>query len=307
MTVPLVIVCPVTSPVQTDVAMNGVSTIAFGGPPKHNPSPLHRVLDRRMKVGLIAVAAGFALAGLEAITAAPLHAITSQVPPAAAVPSWSTWIEPGSNFIKLVQMVAFVFGAYQFWANRKERLAADVTSDAQARKDANYQAWQVVNAAQGKGGSGGRIDALADLARNRVSLAGVNLDGAWLEAIDLQGAILPQASLRGSNLQASQLRRANLERADLTDANLTATKFDRAHLKAANLSGARLSAASLEGADLTDVTGWRQIRSISHASVRGVLNAPVGFVEWAVMNGAVGPDSDAPLEHSEFSREFRAI
>jgi hypothetical protein len=159
----------------------------------------------------------------------------------------------------------------------------------------------------GKGESGGRIDALADLARNRVSLAGVNLDGAWLEGIDLRGAILPQASLRGSNLQASQLSSANLERADLTDANLMAAKFDRAHLKGVDLSGARLSAASLEGADLTDITGWRQIRSMSHASVRGVLNAPVGFVEWAVANGAVSRDGDAPLEHSGFSREFRAI
>ena len=81
---------------------------------------------------------------------------------------------------------------------------------------ANYQAWQVVNAAQGKGGSGRRIDALADLARNRVSLAGVNLDGAWLEGIDLPSAILPQASLRGSNLQASELSSANSDRADLT-------------------------------------------------------------------------------------------
>jgi hypothetical protein len=260
-----------------------------------------------MKAGLVAFAAGPVLAALVAITATPLHAVTPQASPVVQSASWSTWIEAGSDFIKLIQMVAFVFGAYQFWANRKERLAADATSDVQARKDANYQAWQVVNAAQGKGGSGGRIDALADLARNRVSLAGVNLDGAWLEAIDLRGAILPHASLRGSLLQASQLNGANLERADLTDANLTAARLDRAHLKCADLSGTRLSAASLEGADLTDITGWRQIRSISHASVRGVLNAPAGFVEWAVMNGAVSRDDDVPLDNSEFSREFRAI
>jgi hypothetical protein len=37
------------------------------------------------------------------------------------------------------------------------------------------------------------------------------------------------------------------------------------------------------------------------------LNAPAGFVEWAVMNGAVTPDTDAPLDQSGFSREFRAI
>ena len=271
------------------------------------PPFLHPVLDRRLKRGLFAFALGGLLATFGAVITTPVHAATVQ---AQAVPihlAWTTWIEAGSNFIKLIQMIAFVFGAYQFWANRKERLAADATNEVQAQKDANYQAWQVVNAAQGKGGSGGRIDALADLARNRVSLAGVNLDGAWLEAIDLRGAILPHATVRATNLQASQLTGANLERADLTDANLTAARLDQARLKGADLTGARLSAASLEGADLTDIVGWREIRSIGHASVRGVLNAPAGFVEWAVMNGAVSRDADVPLDHSGFSREFRAV
>src|SRR5262245_36878266 len=180
---------------------------------------VHRTPDRRIKAGLAAMTAGLFLAALGAVTATPVDAIALQASAAAPAAGWTTWIEAGSNLIKLIQMVAFVFGAYQFWANRKERLAADATNEVQARKDANYQAWQVVNAAQGKGGSGGRIDALADLARNDVSLAGVNLDGAWLESIDLRGAILPHASVRGCNLQASQLSGANLERADLTDAN----------------------------------------------------------------------------------------
>ena len=243
-----------------------------------------------------------------AIISRPAAAAPLQMTSAAqAAASWTTWLDAGNNFIKLIQMIAFVFGAYQFWKNRKERLAADVTNDMQARKDANYQAWQVVNAAQGKGGSGGRIDALADLARNGVSLAGVNLDGAWLEGIDLTRAILPQASVRAANLQASRLMAANLERADFTDANLTAARLDRAHLRGVDFTGARLSAASLEAADLTDITGWRQIRSMSHASVRGVLNAPAGFVEWALAQGAVNHDTDAPLANAAFSKEFRAI
>jgi hypothetical protein len=46
---------------------------------------------------------------------------------------------------------------------------------------------------------------------------------------------------------------------------------------------------------------------MSHASVRGGLNAPPGFVEFAIIHGAVSHDTDAPLDNSEFSREFRAI
>ena len=40
-------------------------------------------------------------------------------------------------------------------------------------KQKHYQAWQVINSAQGKGGSGGRIDALEELHADGVPLVGV--------------------------------------------------------------------------------------------------------------------------------------
>ena len=103
----------------------------------HRQPAVHRAPDRRTNVGLIAVAAGFVLAAFRIVVPRAVHAMTVQPSSAAQSVGWTTWIEAGINFIKLVQMVAFVFGAYQFWANRKERLAADATNDAQARKDAN--------------------------------------------------------------------------------------------------------------------------------------------------------------------------
>src|SRR5436305_7256647 len=42
----------------------------------------------------------------------------------------------------------------------------------------HYQAWQAINTAQGKGGSGGRIEALAALNDDRVPLVGVDLSDA---------------------------------------------------------------------------------------------------------------------------------
>src|SRR5262249_5971827 len=39
-------------------------------------------------------------------------------------------------------------------------------------KQKHYQAWQVVNTAQGKGGNGGRIEALEELNVDRVPLVG---------------------------------------------------------------------------------------------------------------------------------------
>jgi len=57
-------------------------------------------------------------------------------------------------------------------------------------KQKHYQAWQVVNTAQGKGGSGGRIEALQELDQDGVPLVGVYVAGA-----SLQGVRLPKAGL----------------------------------------------------------------------------------------------------------------
>jgi len=54
----------------------------------------------------------------------------------------------------------------------------------------HYQAWQVINTAQGKGGSGGRIEALQELAEDGVSLTGVDVSGAFLQGLRLDQ--LPQ-------------------------------------------------------------------------------------------------------------------
>src|SRR5579883_3266080 len=58
------------------------------------------------------------------------------------------------------------------------------------RKQKHYQAWQVINTAQGKGGNGGRIDALQELNADKVPLVGVDVSTAFLQGLDLQGANL---------------------------------------------------------------------------------------------------------------------
>src|SRR5690348_2929404 len=87
------------------------------------------------------------------------RALAQAASPAGAS-SWSDWLATFANIGQILEAAAFLFSAYQFWANRNERRAADEAAAIQARKDSNYQAWQVINSAQGKGGSGGRPDAL---------------------------------------------------------------------------------------------------------------------------------------------------
>ena len=74
----------------------------------------------------------------------------------------------------------------------------------------HYQAWQVINTAQGKGGSGGRIEAMQELNHDGVPLVGVDVSGAFLQAIRLDNA-----RLRRSDFSAADVRNGNFASADL--------------------------------------------------------------------------------------------
>lgn len=228
-----------------------------------------------------------------------------------AVPleGWTAWLQDAANLARVVELAAFLFGAYQFWAGRRERRASDAENTRRQIIDANYQAWQVINSAQGKGGSGGRIEALGDLLRNGVSLAGIRLDDAWLEGVQLPAAVLVRGSCLRTNLTRANLSGANLEGADLRSAELVGANLSGANLRGANLSDARLSGTILDGADLTDVTGWGEVRSISHASIEGVRHAPTGFREFAPERGAFDSATATPPEEEvlTYSQHYRAI
>ena len=175
------------------------------------------------------------------------------------------------------------------------------------KKQKHYQAWQVINTAQGKGGSGGRVEALQELNADRIPLVGVDVSGAFL-----QGIRLVRANLLRGNFDSSDLRDATLEGSDLEYANLHSANFRGSNLKSANLleadledadlvgavlTGANLTAANLKNADLrnTDLGGivWRNIKVIEAANVYGTRNAPDGFLAWALAHGAVSARGDS--------------
>jgi hypothetical protein len=173
-------------------------------------------------------------------------------------------------------------------------------------KQKHYQAWQVINTAQGKGGSGGRLDALQELNKDHVPLVGVNAAGAFLMGVHLEKAHLLRSDLSGSDLRSGLLDQANLEFAKLSAANLRGVSLRNANLENADLSDADLEEATLAGArlagadmartdlrncDLKDVV-WKDIAGIQLANVVHVKNAPNGFIEWAMQHGAVSIESE---------------
>jgi hypothetical protein len=161
----------------------------------------------------------------------------------------------------------------------------------------HYQAWQVINTAQGKGGSGGRIEALQELNADGVSLVGVNVAEAYLQNVqlenanllratldssDMRGARLIGADLQFSSMAGTNLRGANLKRCDLNDADCSDADLNGATLNDATLQGMALDRADLRGADLAGIADWRDIKSIKLADIHGVSNPPDGFVAWAL-------------------------
>jgi hypothetical protein len=168
-------------------------------------------------------------------------------------------------------------------------------------KQKHYQAWQVINTAQGKGGNGGRIEALQELNDDHVPLVGVDLSSSFLQSIhldhanmlradmsaadvrggDLRFAVLSYANLHSANFRGSRLGDASFEHADMQDMDLVGASLENAKLGGADLSEADLRSANLKGME------WKQIRSIRGANIAGIQDAPDGFVKWALQNGAV--------------------
>lgn len=167
-------------------------------------------------------------------------------------------------------------------------------------KQRHYQAWQVVNTSQGKGGSGGRIEALQELNSDRVDLVGVDVSGAFLQGIQLAKARLSRSNFSAADVRDGKLQQADLANADLRSANfrdgnlsksiLQSANFDESDLTGADLSEADLAGASFNDADLAGANlrgaRWEHIVSVKNANIAGLKNAPSGFVEWAMKHGA---------------------
>ena len=168
-------------------------------------------------------------------------------------------------------------------------------------KQKHYQAWQVINSAQGKGGSGGRIEALEELNMDGVSLVGVDLSSAFLQGIRLKRSNLARANFDAADARDADLESARIENASFRSANLRGAKLFRTSLHGSTLDGADLSGADLRDADLTsasledadlnssDLRGvkWFNLQSVKGLNLYGVQNAPAGFLEWALAHGAI--------------------
>src|SRR6201993_5521870 len=166
---------------------------------------------------------------------------------------WIAYWLSGWAFLEVLEYfgtLSLLLAVISYFSESKDRL-----------KQKHYQAWQVINSAQSKGGSGGRIDALEELHTDGVPLVGVDVSGAFLQGINLNGANLLRANFRAADVRGGNFKGAQMEYIDLSSANFRDATFQKADLRNATLQdadlfGANLSEAELEGTDLSK-TDWR--------------------------------------------------
>jgi len=212
---------------------------------------------------------------------------------------WAAWFLGRWVFLEVLEYcgtLSILVGVIFYFAGSHDR-----------REQKHFQAWQVINSAQGKGGSGGRIDALQDLNADSVDLVGVDLSDAFLHNLQIPGARIARCNLSGADMRGANLRNAvaplstliftNLRNADLRNAQFAQSDFTNADFNGANLANADLSAcildkADLRNTDLTNVANWKSIQSIVMSNIQACRNPPDGFVDWALAHGAVQFTSD---------------
>jgi hypothetical protein len=233
----------------------------------------------------------------------------------------SKWLTPFIAIEWILDWVAFLLSNWKFlevleYLGTFSVLVAVIfyfSESGDRVKQRHYQAWQVINTAQGKGGSGGRIEALQELNADKVPLVGVDVSSAFLQGLNLKGANLMRsdfssADLRNANLVRVDFSLANLNSANIRDAALDGTRFAQAELRGADLSGSSLAGADFSGAvlDDADLNGadvkaiqWRGIRSLRGAEITGVRNADAEFVAWALKNGATVHEGDRRDDSSQ--------
>ena len=219
------------------------------------------------------------------------------------------WLLPFIAFEWIWDWTAYLLSCWSFlevldYLGRFSILVAVIfyfTESGNRIKQKHYQAWQVINTAQGKGGSGGRIEALQELNADGVPLVGVDVSSAFLQGLKLEQANLLRADFSAADVRRSDLRsadftNANLHFANLRESDLENTSFQSADMTNADLwgcdlTGARLDDADISGADLrfADLKNiqWKQLKKVAGANIAGVKDAPEGFVDWALKNGAV--------------------
>jgi uncharacterized protein YjbI with pentapeptide repeats len=118
-----------------------------------------------------------------------------------------------------------------------------------------------------------------------IDLTHVNLQNVNVSQIDFRKTVLDRANFSGSRIYFGNFNEVALNWADLSNSYLRGSDFKKAILHAVDL----------RNADLSNIE-WNERTLVAFANIHGVKNAPDGFIEWALDNGAVSMESSLDWE-----------
>src|ERR1700675_201469 len=125
---------------------------------------------------------------------------------------WLVYWLSGWAFLEVLEYVGTLsvfFAVVSYFSESGDRL-----------KQKHYQAWQVINTAQGKGGAGGRIDALEELNKDGVALEGADVSDAFLQGVVLNDEDLDRSNFSSADARGGRFRATRLEFANLASVNI---------------------------------------------------------------------------------------
>jgi uncharacterized protein YjbI with pentapeptide repeats len=114
---------------------------------------------------------------------------------------------------KLGILIAIVTYFYPGCSERRQAADSARQAATDARISKHYVAWQTINSAMGKPGSGGRADALQDLSRDGVPMDGISLSGGvvLIGPLNLSNAAMTHADFSDGTYEKVSFERANLD------------------------------------------------------------------------------------------------
>ena len=156
------------------------------------------------------------------------------------------------------------------------------------KRQFQYQAWSIIDGANGLENSQARIIALEDLCDDGISLEEINLNGAILNGIEMNGVNISKANLCNAQLVNAELFYANLNNVNLSGADCTGITLYRSNISFANLSKANCSSANFSKANMmfADFShGNFSGANFSQANLKGV-NFDGAYLSGANLKGA---------------------
>ncbi len=177
---------------------------------------------------------------------------------------------PVIRLIQLLGSISILFAVIAYLAGSGVR----AKQREEAKQLHRYELWKVLAAAGDRPVDGGRVRAIAELARDSVDLKGIDLEGTYLRGLEA-----PRAKLNDVRADSAEIRNADLRLADVSDG-----RFVGARMWLSDLRGAEGRSANFDGANIRRSCFGGSALSFSRFQRATIIENDFTFAELSVVD-----------------------